>query len=74
MVVNTGKCQSFVIDRCNQLLKGIYKFKKDINGMRSVGQKLFYNNMNIHDNAATLCMKPEHQLNILSHAFDYLYL
>ena len=85
MVVNTGKCQNFVIDRCNQLLKGIYKFKKHINGMRSVdffilnaiqfvGQKLFYNNMNFHDNAATLLMKPEHQLNILSHAFDYLYL
>ena len=36
MVINTGKCQTFVIDRCNQLLKGIYKFKKDINLMRSV--------------------------------------
>ena len=45
-----------------------------LNAIQFVGQKLFYNNMNFHDNAATLLMKPEHQLNILSHAFDYLYL
>ena len=36
MVVNTGKCQTFVLDVCIHLLKGIYKFNKYTNVICSV--------------------------------------